>query len=495
MISRSILIFFLASALSSSIGSAGERLRVVVNDLDANGVPEQVSRVVSDHLRVKLIETRRFIIPEREKMETILAEQAVGLELGQCFSQECAIEIGRLMQANKMLVGTVSLLNATYSINLRFLDLETGVAEFSVEEKCQSSDDLYLAAEQVAARIVAFIPQRGVVTAVSGDDIIVDMGRVDGVIVGMKFRILREVERVPGYPEEELITMAEVTSVQESWSRVQPDRQRDPASIMQRVTVQQGDIAVAPQTVTVDELPQYGFLTVYSRPVGAEVYVDELFRGRTTESGLEARVSVGRHKVRVSAPAHETDEREIELRSGQRSQYNATLEPILPRTRYKLGITAFSYLRQTPDDSHFRSQLDKRVLQGIQFAVGNVSVPIITEVGGSWTHANMKTGKGYGINEVHRINGFGHIGLAFRWNMFVPYASVGYEFGQLMFNEGNFTDEGSDLGGAGKLDQNGWYWTAGVFINRWIRVGYSRTWGQPETDMGMLTVGLNLAGS
>ena len=107
MIRRPLLILFFIGALSSSIAQAGERLRVVVNELDANGVSHRIARVVSDHLRVKLIETRRFVVPEREKMEAILQEQAVSLQLGECFSQECAIEIGRLMQANKMLVGTL----------------------------------------------------------------------------------------------------------------------------------------------------------------------------------------------------------------------------------------------------------------------------------------------------------------------------------------------------------------------------------------------------
>jgi len=467
----------------------------VVNELDTNGVSQQISRVVSDHLRVKLIETKRFVIPEREKMEAILSEQSVGLTLGDCFSQECAIEIGRLLQANKMLVGTVSLLNETYSINLRFLDLETGVAEFSVEEKCQSSDDLYLAAEHLVARILAFIPQRGEVTAVSGDDIIVDIGRNDGVTVGMTFRILRRVERVPGYPEEEPIAMVKVTALQDTWCRAQPDRESDPASIMNRRSPQVGDIAIAPQTVAVNELPQYAFLTVYSRPIGAEVYVDELFRGRTTSDGLEVRVSAERHKVRVSAAAHKADEREIELRPGQRLPYNATLEPQLPSTRFRMDIATFSYLRQTPGDSHFRDQLDKGVMHGIQFVAGNVKPPLISGIGGSWTYANMASGRGYGINEVHRMTGFGHVGPAVRWYMFVPYVAVGYEFGQMMFNESNFTDEGSDLGGAGKIDHGGWYWTAGIFVNRWLHVGYRSTWGRSGTDLTALTIGLNLSGS
>ena len=122
MTKRVLPFLVLCLVLSAQIAGAGERFRVVVNELDANGVSKQVSRVVSEHLRLRLIETRRFVIPERDRMEQILQEQSVGAELGDCLSQECAVELGRLLQANKMIVGTVSRLVTTYSITIRFLD-------------------------------------------------------------------------------------------------------------------------------------------------------------------------------------------------------------------------------------------------------------------------------------------------------------------------------------------------------------------------------------
>gem|GEM_PF-1118257 len=481
-----------ALVLSVRIAGAGERLRVVVNDLDANGVSAQVARVVSDHLRVKLIETRRFVIPEREKMEAVLAEQSVGLTLGQCFSQECAIELGRLLQANKMVVGTVSLLNQTYSISIRFLDLETGAAEFSAEEKCQNMDDLFLAAERLAARIVAYIPPRGRVTAVSGDHIIIDLGSQDGVSVGMDFRILRKVERVPGYPEEEQIAVARATSVQPAWSRIEIPRTS--STLMRAPVVQENDIVVGPQSVAVNELPQYAFLMVYSRPVGAEVYVDNLFQGRTKENGLEVRLAAGRHAVRVSAPAHKTDERTVELRPNQRMPYNATLDPQLRRPPFSLQISSFSYVRQRPGNEAFRQQLDGEALQGVQTGYGRIYRNFMTEIGGSWTFANMAPEKGYGLNEVHRLTLHGHLGFAVPLGFVIPYGGAGYEFGQFMFNSGNVLAGQENLGASGKIGHDGWYWTAGVFVGRWLQVSYRRTWGRPETDLGMWSVGLNLSG-
>jgi hypothetical protein len=486
---RVVLAFTAFAALSISIAHAGEQVRVVVNELDANGVAERVSRIVSDHLRSKLIETQRFLIPERDKMEMILGEQAIGVTLGECYSQECAIELGRLLQANKMVVGTVSLLAETYNISIRFLDLESGTAEFSAEEKVQSTEDLYLAAERLAARIIAFIPPRGAITAVDDENLIVNVGRADGVTPGMRFRLMRPVEHVPGYPEEEPVGVAEVASVQEDWSRLTIDQT---ASVARRAIIQIGDMAIGPQTIAVDELPRYAFLMVYSRPVGAEVYVDNLFRGRTGDGGLEVKLPPGQHQVRLGAPAHKGEERRVELQPSQRLPFNATLQPIFPRRVFNLPLLNVSYLRQNPTDDLFRSQLETGSLQGVQVGFGRVYSVWTTEIGGSWTMANMAQGKGYGLDEVHRISAYGQLGLAIPAGFIVPYGVIGYEVGQFMFSQKNATDSFSSIGSAGKVKQDGWYWSVGVYLRRWIHVGYRGTFRRPETDLQMITFGINV---
>ncbi len=493
MVRRFAIVFATACVLSNSIAHAGEQLRLAVNELDAVGVDAQTARVVSDHLRSKLIETRRFIIPERDKMEEILAEQAVGLTVGECYSQECAIELGRLLQANKMVVGTVSRLNDTYNISIRFLDLESGAAEFSAEEMVQNTDDLYHAAERLAARIIAFVPPRGVVTVVNDGQIIIDLGRADGVVEGMRFRIMRVVERVPGYPEEELVAMAEVSKAQEMWSRLAISREQS-GGLRRSAAAAVGDIAVGPQTVSVEELPQYAFLMVYSHPIGAEVYVDNLFRGRTKDRGLEIQLTAGRHQVRLDAPAHEAEERTVELQPSQRVPFNATLQPVLPQRVFNMPFTSLSYIRQQPTDDRFRSQIETESMQGVQIAFGRVYSVWTTEIGMSWTMANMAPDRGYGVDEVHRLGGYAQLGLALPLGMLVPYAAVGYEIGQLMFNEQNVFDGAETIGAAGKIRQDGWQWAVGIHLRRWLNLSYRATVNRTNTDFKVFSVGVNLSG-
>ncbi len=476
----------------STVATAAERLRVVVHELDANGVSPQVARVVSEQLRSKLIETRRFVVPEREKMEAVVAEQSVSLSLLACSSQECAIELGRILQANKMVVGSVSLLNQTYSINTRFLDLETGAAEFSAEEKCQTADDLFLAAERLAARIAASVPQRGTVTAVSGENIIIDLGALDGVSTGMQFRVLRRVERVQGYWEEEQVALAVVTSVQPTWSRIEP--QRAGLNFMRPVSIQQNDIVVGVQSITVDELPRYAFLSVYSRPVGAEVYVDNLFQGRAPESGLEVRLTPGKHTVRVSAPAHRTEERSVELRPDERRSFNATLQPRLRRIPFRMQVLTGGYVQDRPANSAFRSRLENERMNGARVGIGRVYSVFMSEAGGSWTHANIPADRSFGLNEVHNLSLHAQGGISPRLGWVLPYVAFGYELSRFYFNDQNVFEGQQSLGDAGKVGNSGWYWGGGAFLGHWFHVGFRQTIGRPETDFRSLTIGVNLAG-
>ena len=96
------------------------------------------------------------------------------------------------------------------------------------------------------------------------------------------------------------------------------------------------------------------------------------------------------------------------------------------------------------------------------------------------------------MNEVHRISGYGHAGLGFRFTGLLPYGAVGYEYGQLMFNEDNVFD-GNSIGSAGRITQSGWYWQAGLFVRKWLHVSYRKTWGHEHSDMGTFSIGLNMS--
>lgn len=122
----------------TSFAKADERLRVVVVDLKAQGVPKTKAMIISNMLRNDLVNDGRFIVIERNQMESILKEQ--GFQQTGCTDQACVVEMGRLLSANKMIVGEVLGADNTLYITVRVVDVEKGVVDFAEKEISQSEE-------------------------------------------------------------------------------------------------------------------------------------------------------------------------------------------------------------------------------------------------------------------------------------------------------------------------------------------------------------------
>lgn len=141
MPTKVILIGILFFILATNNGfSKDEPMRLAIMDLQAQGVSAQTAATVSDILRTELVNTGLFTIIERKEMGNILKEQS--FQLSGCSDTECAVQIGKLLSARKIMVGTVSKLGNAYIINARIVDVEKGVADFAENTKVSSESDL-----------------------------------------------------------------------------------------------------------------------------------------------------------------------------------------------------------------------------------------------------------------------------------------------------------------------------------------------------------------
>ncbi len=101
----------LAAILAASLFSIGasaqvdELVRIGVIDLESETVPAPELRILSDRLRVELVNTGEFQVLERERMDLILREQ--GFQQSGCVATECAVEIGQLLGTEKMIFFSV----------------------------------------------------------------------------------------------------------------------------------------------------------------------------------------------------------------------------------------------------------------------------------------------------------------------------------------------------------------------------------------------------
>ena len=63
------------------------------------------------------------------------------LDFSECVGNDCVIEMGKLVGADRMIVGTVSKIGDTYNIDSRMIDVESGEAVISAEFSTQNSID------------------------------------------------------------------------------------------------------------------------------------------------------------------------------------------------------------------------------------------------------------------------------------------------------------------------------------------------------------------
>jgi len=101
-----------------------DRLTVAVQELTGKGVSAMDASVVSDFLRDALTNTKTYNLVERSSMEQLLSEQK--FQMSGCTSDECAVKMGKILNVQRMILGSFSKLGDVYYISVRMVDVEKG---------------------------------------------------------------------------------------------------------------------------------------------------------------------------------------------------------------------------------------------------------------------------------------------------------------------------------------------------------------------------------
>jgi TolB-like protein len=97
---------------------------IAIFDLSGNNVTLGVCKALTERLRTELFNSRYFKVIERGMMEEILNEQ--GFQQTGCTSDECIVEVGRLIGVEQIVGGSISKVGRTYSVSARIVSVETG---------------------------------------------------------------------------------------------------------------------------------------------------------------------------------------------------------------------------------------------------------------------------------------------------------------------------------------------------------------------------------
>ena len=167
------------------------RVVIVVADLEPSGVAEHEAATVSEMVRVRLLQHPEFVVVERAQMEAVLEEQKFSL-LG-CTETGCAIELGRLLSAEKVLVGRVSRFLGRLVTAVRLVDLARGEVE-AVEEVSCSEDfsSMEQALGELARRLAQRYPVAMRLTGKDGDTWFLNGASAAGLQPAQRVDVVRE---------------------------------------------------------------------------------------------------------------------------------------------------------------------------------------------------------------------------------------------------------------------------------------------------------------
>ena len=104
---------------------------VAIIDFEARGITKEECEILTHKLITKMIIENKYTIVERNQMNKILKEQK--FQNSGCTDQLCAVEIGQLLNADYTIIGNISKLGSTFSVDARLVDVGTSEAVKSAE--------------------------------------------------------------------------------------------------------------------------------------------------------------------------------------------------------------------------------------------------------------------------------------------------------------------------------------------------------------------------
>ena len=107
--------------------------------------------------RIEMEKTGRYNVLDWYDVRDVLKSKNV--DLGNCFGKTCVLEAGRLLQAEKMFVGSVERYGERIAINLKVLDVATGETElFNTSEYRNLQPELQRMMEVSVKRLLGIAP-------------------------------------------------------------------------------------------------------------------------------------------------------------------------------------------------------------------------------------------------------------------------------------------------------------------------------------------------
>lgn len=163
---------------------------IAVLSLEAKNTHQETADAVADILSTELFNSKKFNVVERQLITRILEEQKLQMTGVTDMSQ--AVEIGKVLNVEKIMIGSVSRLGQTFIINTRLVDVKTGALELAQNAKSTSGEDGLTNAVADLVRIISQKVQiEGAIIKINHNVILIDLGSNHGFAENQELAVIR----------------------------------------------------------------------------------------------------------------------------------------------------------------------------------------------------------------------------------------------------------------------------------------------------------------
>lgn len=136
-----------------AVDPSATRWTLAVADLESQGIAASAAAIVTGWLRDELFKAGSYRVLERKAMESLMTEQA--LQQTGCTDADCAVKLGKMLNVQRMLLGTMGKFDDVYVVNIRLVDVENGSLLWSESAKGKTIDDVETGVRKLARALSA----------------------------------------------------------------------------------------------------------------------------------------------------------------------------------------------------------------------------------------------------------------------------------------------------------------------------------------------------
>jgi TolB-like protein len=118
--------------------SAGNRLMVL--DFTGVTIDEGLTKSVTETFTTSLVSTGRYEVIEKQQIQKVLDQ--VALQEGDNYSDESVYEVGNLVKADLVIIGSVTKIGEVLSVSIRGITVASGIVRFARMISVDDIDDL-----------------------------------------------------------------------------------------------------------------------------------------------------------------------------------------------------------------------------------------------------------------------------------------------------------------------------------------------------------------